>query len=59
MKRPPLPITELVNDKREGSVLRILVGLALVPYAMRGLGSLLILGLVGIALVCALLLIIF
>jgi hypothetical protein len=59
MKRPPLPITELVNDKREGSVLRFLAGLALVPYALRGLVDLLIIGLIGIALVCVLLLIIF
>jgi hypothetical protein len=53
---PRHPITKLVDDKKEGSVLRFLAGLALVPYAMRGLGSLLILGLVGIAVVCALLL---
>jgi len=59
MKLNPRPITEPVSDKREGSVLRFLAGLALVPYALRGLGSLLILGLVGIALACALLLIIF
>jgi hypothetical protein len=40
-------------------VLKFLAGLALVPYALRGLGSLLILGAVGIGLVSALLLLIF
>jgi hypothetical protein len=46
----------LWTTKKEGSVLKFLAGLALVPYALRGLGSLIILGLVGIAVVSALLL---
>jgi hypothetical protein len=53
---PRRPIPKLVDDKKEGSVLKFLAGLALVPYALRGLGSLIILGLVGIAVVSALLL---
>lgn len=47
------------TKEREGSLLRVLAGLALVPYALRGLGSLLILGVIGIALVSALLLLLF
>lgn len=47
------------GDKREGSMLKFLAGLALVPYALRGLGSLLILGVIGIAVVSALLLLLF
>jgi hypothetical protein len=56
---PRRPITKLVDDKKEGSVLRFLAGLALVPYALRGVGSLIILGLIGIIVVCVLLLLIF
>ena len=40
-------------------MLKFLAGLALVPYALRGLVDLLIIGLIGVALVCALLLLIF
>ena len=40
-------------------MLKFLAGLALVPYALRGLGSLLILGVIGIAVVSALLLLLF
>lgn len=51
------------NERRtkdgEGSLLRALAGLALVPYALRGLGSLLILGVIAIGVVSALLLLLF
>lgn len=43
-------------DERDGRVLRFLGSLALIPYALRGVGAIIIMLLVGIAAVSALLL---